>query len=244
MNGKLKALGLALMAAFAMSAVAASTAGASEQAEFTADDYPAVMTGTEKGGPEANFFETTPGTALHCDNSTYEGTLEEESTEITVTPHYTSCEATTPVGNFNATIDLNTCNYLFTAGTKVQHGSTGEAHVKCPDGNSITITVATCTVHVPEQTVGGADGEVTLTNKEGNVHADIDLEDVTATETDALFCPFEGNTHVTNGIFKATVELDGFDDLGTHHGITVDGDGDEDTIETATEGEDTDISIS
>jgi hypothetical protein len=219
-----------------MSAVAASGAQAQE-AEFTAAEYPAVGTGSELGGAAANFLEATPGSRTHCANVTYEGTLEGPSKELTVTPHYTNCSATTGGQTFNATIRLNTCAYVFSAGTVAAHGgSTGSVRIECPAGKQIEVTVATCRVDVGPQTLGGKAGEVTFTNEGNDVKVDVSLNSLTATDTDAIFCPFEGHSHITNGVFQSTVTFQGFEDLGTHNGVTVDDGGAEDAITTATEG--------
>lgn len=89
MKRNLKALGLALVAAFAMSAAVASAA----QANFTQPDdiYPVALTGHEEGGPTQNFFSITSGAAnpprSHCQEVKSEGTLAEQSEELTITPH-------------------------------------------------------------------------------------------------------------------------------------------------------------
>jgi len=94
MKRKIKVLGPALVAALAMSVVAAGTAGAEGQASFTADAFPAVVTGHEEGPTGSNYFQVTgpAGPVIHCEDVTYEGTLNEKSTSLTVTPHYTNCE--------------------------------------------------------------------------------------------------------------------------------------------------------
>ncbi len=239
MRGNLKALGLALLAAFAMSAVMASAAQATP-AQFTADAYPAVGTGKEVAGT-VNKLESTAGTSISCGNVIYEATQGEASTELTVTPHYTSCETNSGIG---VTVDLNGCHYKFTAGTKAAHGSTGSVHIICPTGTEITVTAAGCTIHVPPQTLNG----VTYTNEvNGDVKVDVNINTLTTTETDhSAFLCFFGATeiHVTNGLFQSTVLFECFKDLGNHSGTTDNPGTNHDTKTTYTEGAATDCSIS
>jgi len=71
-----------LIAAFAMSAVAASAVQA-KQAQSTAAEYPAVLTGHEEE-EKSEYFEFTPGNKFECSKVTYEGKLTDASTEITL----------------------------------------------------------------------------------------------------------------------------------------------------------------
>jgi len=106
MKRKIEMLGLGLLAALAMSSVAAGSAGAEGEAVFVADDYPAVFTVEEEG--ESNFTQITgpEGPELRCETAVGEGTLSGVATEITVTPHFEGCEATnTPMGDVAATIE-------------------------------------------------------------------------------------------------------------------------------------------
>lgn len=215
MKGNFKALGLAILAAFAMSAVVASSAHAT-QASFTAESYPVTITGTQEGA--TNYFEATPGRKVECKIATYEGTLKEASTELTVTPTYDECTETST--GFGATVDLNGCHYIFTVGTKTSSTDAhGEVHVKCPVGNKISITVATCTVHVTPQT-----RKVTYTNLPANVDTpkkfvtvDVDVtNEIHYEDTDGFLCPFEGNSTGTNGSFVSNVRVKGYKDPSTH----------------------------
>jgi hypothetical protein len=226
MRVNLKALGLALLAAFAMSAVMASAAHATSK--FTASAYPTVITGTQEGnGSEANnYFQSTTGNKVHCPelDVKYEATITEASTSVTVTPHYgsttsTPCDATAG-GTFDATIHLNGCHYIFNALTNTSATDThGSAELKCPTGTEITITVVTCVIHIPPQTISSG---ITFTNiaahgptLEDYITVDVNVENgITYTETDAFLCPFNGNTHTGEGDFKASVSVKGFVDNG------------------------------
>jgi hypothetical protein len=243
MRGKLKTLGVALVATLAVSAVVASAAMAT--AKITASDgvYPLVLTGhqeakAEGGGsvPGENFFESTPGNKVHCTTATYESTVAAaaNATTITVTPHYAGCTATpSGGGSVNATVDLNGCDYTFSALTWTAAGDTthGTAQVDCTDPNqTITVTIATCQIHIKPQHIGDTphpnptiEKPITFTNKAAGgstlhpyVTVDVDATTVHYLETDGFLCPFSGDTTGTEGRFKSTVVLKGYADSGTH----------------------------
>lgn len=228
MRVNLKALGLALVAAFAMSAVAASVAQASTPAAFTAAEYPAVATGHEEGA--LNYFEITGGGAkTECNNVTYEATLAGASHELTVTPHYTECEET--ISGNPATVHLNGCDFRFTAGTYTAapvDDAHGKVHIVCPVGKKIEITVSAfgspiCAVDVHPQTL---EGGITYTNIPGGgatpqdyVTVDVDItNDIEYTETDlSFFCPNTNNHHTGDGNFVSQVRIKGYEDLKKDH---------------------------
>jgi hypothetical protein len=215
MKSKLKALGLALVAVFAMSAVMATAAQAT-QAQFTAAEYPAVGTGHIEGAVTANYFQITGagGEKIHCSTVTYEATLAAASTKLTVTPHYNGCTTGSGVGS---TVDLNGCDYVFVAGTKTSTvDSHGSVEIVCPAGNSIQVTSGgICTTDIGPQTITSG---ITYTNVgNGDVTVDVDITGkIKYTETDQnFFCP-NTNGHVTSdGNFVSNVLLTGFKDLGT-----------------------------
>jgi hypothetical protein len=142
MTRNFKILGLALMAIFALGAVAASVASAQVQGKLTSTG-PVTLTGTETGGAGANALTVFGGT-LECPGSTYTGhlvTTEAQttnaekkliehknagignnliasgSTTATLTPHY---KETNAEGKPNcngplgtkATVDMNGCDYV------------------------------------------------------------------------------------------------------------------------------------
>lgn len=227
MRGNLKALGLALLAAFAMSAVAASAAHGTT-AKFTAAEYPAVATGAQEGQPtnSDNYFEATPNRKTECHVATYEATLAAASTELTVTPHYTQCSSSI----LDVTVDLNGCHFTFKTGAI--HSTTevtGTATVNCAEGKEITITAGgapTCIIHIPgDNTVPGSPKNVNLTGvtftniANGDVTVDVDITNqihYTDTDTQPILCPFMGESTNANGSFRSTVLVEGFKE--TKHG--------------------------
>jgi len=231
MKRNFKTLGLAFVAALAMSAVAAGSAQAEAQGFFTADAYPAVATGFETKETGADYFQVTgaAGPKTHCDSVSYEATLGGQSTSLTVTPHYTNCEATdTPIGDVAASVDLNGCDYLFEAGTTTTNGIThGSVAIQCPMGQpGIQVTVGgVCEVNVPPQTINGGVTFENVANGDVTVNVNI-VEKITYQETDlSFFCP-NGNVHRSDGTFISTVTVKGFKDAKKDHSvITKDSDG-------------------
>jgi len=161
----LKALGLALIAVFAMSALMASAAQA--QGKFTVEAGTQELTGTqddEEGQNTATglqVFETTSG-KVQCDEvhgQVLSGKFNE--TEVTAQNiHYqNNGKVDQCSGPFSTSpkIEFNGCDYTFTVGETI--GETGmettsnQVHIKCPVGKQITITAPFCQIHVPEQTI-------------------------------------------------------------------------------------------
>jgi hypothetical protein len=139
----LKALGLALVAVFAMGALTASAASA--QGKLTASG-PVTLTGTQTGAEGSNAL-TAFGAKTECASATYTGhkvaTTPHESipsgaTQATITPHYGSCVA----DGFPATVAMNGCDYVFDLGatTGGVAGTYGVgATVVCPVGKNIEV---------------------------------------------------------------------------------------------------------
>jgi hypothetical protein len=233
MKSKLMALCLVCLGAVAIGSVAASTAHAT--AKFTAKEYPAVFTATQEDEENAgdNYFEMTPGRKVTCAHSKYEATLGAAATKITVTPHFGKKEGASEECKDAATgiavqIHLNGCHFEFEAITYTAADETthGKANIICPAGKKITITAATCTVHIQ----GSADGKnkgltgVTFTNKaavatktpEPFVTVDVEIKNqIHYEDTDGFLCPFEGSNTNTNGTFVTTVAVKSFKANGT-----------------------------
>lgn len=130
MIGKLKILGVAFAAVLAIGAVTASAASA---VQFHSESEKTFFK-----GEQTNFvFDMTAGT-LTCKKVTYTGEgSATTSADITLAPVYSEC---TGFG-MAATVDMNGCDYLYT---------TFVAHLICPAGKSMTITVGIpvrCTTH-------------------------------------------------------------------------------------------------
>ncbi|HSR93856.1 MAG TPA: hypothetical protein VLK56_03235 [Solirubrobacterales bacterium] len=85
MTRNLKTLGLAVLAAFALSAVAASAAQAEK---FTAAEYPAIL----HAEPTTHTFEFANGLQDKC-STTISGELTEASEKVHLVPKYSECSA-------------------------------------------------------------------------------------------------------------------------------------------------------
>ena len=169
-----KVLGLALVAAFAMSAVVASAASA----QFTSNSYPTTVTAVSELG---NDVFTVDGTSVEC-KSHFEGTAAEATTKITITPTYTNCKA---FGFLSATVAMNGCDFVF--------HSNGEVDVECPTGKNIVITASSCEVDVGTQT--GLES-VALSNNGNHIDAQANVGEITANVTkDGFLCPLNGTGH-------------------------------------------------
>ena len=219
-----KALGLALVAAFAMSAVAASAASAESPFHFGSTVDHTVLSGTQVS---EDVF-TVHGGTVKCSSATYTGTINSsttKTTEVTITPAYGGCRFAGIAES--ATIDMNSCDYLFTAKT-TDAGPvyTGEVHIKCTTpGDTITVTVVIggvtkCIVHIPEQSLTG----ITYSNAgaPSHIHVNVNIAGIHYSQTEGTGggkCETKDNT--TTGTYVGTATLKGFDTENHQVGISV-----------------------
>jgi len=218
MSRNLKALGLALVAVLAMSALTA--AGASAEAfQFKAEKTPTTtLSGKQHGA--ADVFTTDTG-SVSCNEAKYAGTVTgTEVTEVTVTPTYSECTA---FGLFNVPIDTNGCQYKFTVLTKVGANYEGKVDVVCPAGQVIKVTAPLCTVTVGAQ--NNVPGTITYTNVGAGatreITVDVNLTGLTYEEHRPLFGICENNTVLTHdGTYVGAGLVTGTNG-GTHSGVFV-----------------------
>ena len=208
----LKALGLAVMAAFAFSAVAASGAQA-----LTVDAPGAVtITGeqlTLVPPHDDHEFTLSSGRGFTCNNAVFDGTVNDGDTFITVTPTYSGCFSN---GTQPTTVTHNGCDYKFYGGT-TEPDSTHAFHkvtvdLECPKDKDIEVHVYSshanhtagtvlCTYTI-KPFVGTH--ENTLENTTGTIK-DLDLTTtvsnipVTRVTGSALVCGNENQTAVYTG---------------------------------------------
>lgn len=161
----LKMFGRAIVAVFAISAVAASMASADS---FTAESAPVTWTGNQQ---TANVFTTTVGT-VKCSSTTLKGTVTIVITiHVTLTPGHSGCTAF----GFPADIDVNGCTYQLnispTAGV-----TTGTADIVCPAGQEMTVTATTSSTNPTLKCNGSYAGSVLVTGENaGGTHVGIFL---------------------------------------------------------------------
>lgn len=202
MSIKLKALGLGLLAAMAVSALAVMNATAETGGHFVSTVAHTNITGTESGSHVLHFNKEggAAGERIGCDNDSYTATttnLTEPS--ITVTPSWQNCYTTgTPESKFD--IDENSCHFVFTIGKKATGHNT--AHVVCSKaGDAFVITHPSCEISVPPQTVTG----VSYTNENGEVTLTSTVKNIESRYHNG-FCIFLGTNHTAEMIGSVTVK--------------------------------------
>lgn len=135
MKRRLKGLGLAVLAVFAMGAVAAQGAQAATPGVLTAEAYPATLTGTQLNTHLVTF--TGPGTTFECEITKLSGTLSSPgSSTITVTPTYEKCKWF----GMTLTYDVEGCDYLIHVGETSGSNYNGTTDIVCPVGKVIKLT--------------------------------------------------------------------------------------------------------
>ena len=129
----LKALGLALVAVFAMSAVAASAASATST--FTTDSDNTTLTATALG----NQVFTAGGSSVSCKEVSIDNTTTgTTATSITAEPTYSGdCTITVEGSTFEAKVDPEGCAYIFTAATETEKV---DVHIECPLNKVLKVT--------------------------------------------------------------------------------------------------------
>jgi hypothetical protein len=149
MTRNLKALGLALVAMLAMSAVAASSASA----WFTSESHNTILTAEDLEPQVLSFTHSSGGKIIiACESVSFTKTgIGTESEAITAFPIYAECVLFVPeVGTVPGFAIMNDCDYTFTTDT--------EMHIDCPEGKQIEVKgefvppfKSKC-VDIPEQT--------------------------------------------------------------------------------------------
>jgi len=165
MTSKFKALGLALIAVLAISAAIAQASQAAAHFGAEGEKYATAVTGKQIEGTitgeklTAHQFTTSAGT-VKCTTATFAGSLTKKGKELTLAPTYSGCT----LAGLGATVNMNTCDYLFTAEETVSPGLTDaitvNLHVICPTGKVIEVksTVNSCVVTISGAAVANAAG--------------------------------------------------------------------------------------
>lgn len=199
MTRNLKALGLALAAVFAMSAIVSSSASASTAFHFTG---PAGVTSVKAAQVGTDVFTTDSG-KVSCLHATYAGSVTgPTAASIKVTPTYSECHIIV-LFTFSVTIHTNGCEYVFKPVTKTAGGVyEGTVDIECPVGKQIVVTAPGCQI-----TVGSQTGLKTVTFKEVGAGATTEVEvNANLTGIDYVedntggFCENNGKT-TTNGTY-------------------------------------------
>lgn len=239
----LKALGLALVAVFAMSAIVASAASAQGlQGELTSDG-PVTLVGTEIGAAGENALTAFGGKVEavgskltgHKYNVTPHVFIPTPVTTVTLTPDYeqSKCKHTLLGVARPCTITMNGCDYVLhiekTTETPADtYGATID--IVCPVGQKIDLDIypagtlpaehATkaqfCTVTVPAQTgLKGADVTTNTVSDDFTVQGTI----VNITLTKELAgC---GASETKEGKFDINMTVKGLNEVGGNTGVTI-----------------------
>lgn len=228
MTRNIKALGLALLAAFAFSALAVQTASAdTTKHQFaTTGEAPTVLTGEQEAGEGKHKFTVGEAT-LTCEHVTFSGTVSgTEADHVSVVPSYTECHDSS--GSVPVTVHVNGCTFTFHSDTEeTGEGESATTHapvdIVCPSGKEITITISEaekpCVVHVPPQT--GLHG-VTYTNITENekdaVTVTATVNDIKATSTGGFICLVSGLSSEVKehkSVYTGATTVTGFKDLSS-----------------------------
>jgi len=214
MNRKIKALGLALVAALALTAVMASTASA----QFTSTSSHTILSGTQEGNHVFTAGEGFGG--IKCTTATFSGTASStNAVDQTFVPAYGNCS-----DSFGRTVHIdNGLTYTFTKTGKDANGTPiGSTHLT----GSMTLTVTSggsvvCTVHIitPQTTTG-----ITYHNRAGTsgVQATLNMKKIKSTTSGSIFnCGISEGEH-TEGTYVGTAIVTGKNTAGEAVAISVD----------------------
>lgn len=208
---RIRIIGLALVAVFALSAVAAASASATK---FEAETYPVKIKGTQTN---TQLFKVESG-SVECANATFTGELPKEpgaSETLKVKPVYSNCKFAAFEG---VKVEMNECTYLLHAGVKVTETefNKGVVDVECPTGKTITVTTLTCVVTVgPQAGLGELTYVVKGTGKTREVEVVANVTNIKYTESSLCLKPGEH----ANGVYKGNVLAKGTNGLGEQEGI-------------------------
>jgi hypothetical protein len=190
----LKALGLVLVAVFAISAMSAAAAQA-ETADFWSEGthIDGIADGTQTF--VVGSFELT------CTGVDGTAELKEQSAELTATNiEYTTCHTVKLGITFPVTVDMNGCDYLFTAGTyepeatEKTGAAKGSVHIKCPKNVGGPTPEGQTHITITIFKAGGA-------HTTENLRCDIDVAEQTPTEG-----TIDYNNELTEGVHAVTVQ--------------------------------------
>ena len=223
MTRNLKALGIALVAMFAMSAVAAASASAAQH-HFTSSSETTYLTAHSLG--EQKFWATTSepeGNRVFCKSSGVNGmTTGLEVSEVTVEPSYGECSAFTGGSEVKAKVTVNGCNYVFTGVTEedVTGNQTATVHLTCPAEKQVEVEVTglnlKCLDMPGGQTLRGVKYE---TDEESEPHGLIVDAKVHGIESKTTGACGEG-TH-NDGKYEGRVTVEGFKDEAHTQRVTL-----------------------
>ncbi len=233
----LKALGLALIAAFAMSAVLASSALAvgEDSLRLTPGELPAILTGEQiKGaGHENHRFLTSGGASIECEVAKFAGTIKAgattlETQTVTIRPTYEKCFGKVGESKLPATVNMTHCDYIFHGGKKaatpVDTFEKGLVDLVCEKATETphvelymneldhTNKKALCSLTVTPFVNKGNNTFTNTTGTPDDVDVTSKVEGIAVDRTGSLLCGAKEQTATYTG----TTTLRAFKDQGVH----------------------------
>jgi hypothetical protein len=201
MNTKLKALGVAFVAALALTAVMASAAMATPG--FTSSVSSPTLHGEQEGSHEFTASASSGFGGITCSTVTFSGTGEGTfATSQTITPTWSGCK-----DSFGRTVDVvtNSTHWIFTAsGTDPQGTPTGILHITGHIQTTITTGGTHCTV-----TISPPDTEDVIYHDRGdwNLYT-LASSNVTSTTSGGFFACGISNGEHTDGEYTGTTTME------------------------------------
>ncbi len=231
----LKTLGMALVAVFAMGAMAAQTATAADTYTSDSGTNLTILTGNQVG----NNVVSVGSVSVTCPVARFKGTVFGNSaTSITLHPEYegnggSSC-AMSPIGN--ATVNTTGCNYIVTSETheNAAHEKHGTVEIECATTTSpshvtheITIN-GPCVIHIPGQSEAELENGVVFENgtetvggvNKKDVKITTTVTGITAVVTDSFPCTIAGLSPGTynNATYNGSITFTGYVDNSSSEG--------------------------
>jgi hypothetical protein len=194
MNRKIKALGLALVAALALTAVMASTASA----QFTSSAAHTTLSGSQT--TTHTFTAGTGIGAINCETATFAGTQTgTSSSTVTIIPTY----GPTCKDSLGRVVHIlkNTLEYHFLSGT-------GKGHVELTGHIELTVTTGfghcTITIQGP-QTING----ITYTQSGNDLTVSTHSNNITSSIAGGGFACGTSATHSSTGTYTGSTLMKG-----------------------------------
>jgi hypothetical protein len=224
MTRNLKALGLALVAVLALSAVAASGAAAqTEHVLRTSAGQTAHFT-TKAENTQLFKGSTNDSKFFSCNEVNAKGTFKDGAKEATATNvvYSGNCVAVEGEKEVLATPEFTGCDYLFTGKTTKGNPTGNEhasVHIKCPTGQAVHLKVTALKLNcvtIDEQAVPDAVRYKTQVTEGGR--EDITIEatahNIEVTTPNTAACPTGTGGPVTHkdGLYTGNVSVTGYKD--------------------------------
>jgi hypothetical protein len=231
MTRNLKALGLALVAVLALSAVAASGASAQTEDTFRTSAGQTAHFTTKSESTQVFKGSTNDDKYFSCDEVSAEGTFKDGATQVTATNvEYTgNCVAVDPGGEkeeVSAKAEFTDCDYLFTnettAGNPTKEAEHANVHIVCPkagEGEKVHLKVTALNLNcvtIEQQQIAHAVRYKTQKTEGGR--KDITIEatphNIRVTTPNTVACPTPSNEPETHedGTYSGSVSVTGYKD--------------------------------